>query len=578
MNKKFLSIVAFICLLPISSHAGVVNDSTDNHLEDVSKNLDLFNLLFKELDAYYVDTFDTKKVIKSGIDAMVNELDPYTRYIPEEDEEDFNFMITGEYAGVGASIGKVGDYICFTEIYEGTPSHKNGIKAGDRIIEIAGKNASKLTINEVSENLRGEENTDVKLVLQNPNTGKQRKVTIKREKITLPTIEYCDTLENGIGYIRFSSFTEKSADLFKKAFLDLKENKKIESLIIDLRNNPGGLLDQATEIVNYFIDNQTAIVYTKSKVKALDETYKATKNPIDNKIPIVVLVNNNSASASEIFSGAMQDLDRAVIVGERTYGKGLVQSTRPLPFGGNLKVTISKYYIPSGRCVQAINYAERNEDGSVKRIPDSLTTEFKTKNGRIVRDGGGILPDVKMERKDLSTISYYLYKENIIFNYVVDYLANHSKIDNPKDFKYTEYDQFKAYAEKQKFSYKLRMEEYISSLKDIAKEEGYLDYAKDEFEALEKKLSHNLNQDLSLFEDEIRKLISIEIMKQLYYQKGYITESLKYDKAKEEAIKILKDKERYSSILQPKAKEEVKDDKNDKKASSKKESSKKNSK
>ncbi|MBR5972322.1 MAG: S41 family peptidase [Paludibacteraceae bacterium] len=564
MNKKFLSIIALICILPISSHAGSVNDSTDNRLEEISRNLDLFNLLFKELDSYYVDTIDSKKVLRTGIDAMVSKLDPYTIYIPEEEEEDFNFMITGEYAGVGASIGKVGDYICFTEIYEGSPAYKNGIKAGDRIIEIAGKNASKMSVSDISEHLRGEKSTNFKIVLQNPITGKQRKLTITREKITLPTIEYCDTLEKGIGYIRFSSFTEKSAELFKNAFLDLKENKKIESLIIDLRNNPGGLLDQVTEIVNYFIENQSVIVYTKSKVKALDETYKATKNPIDNKIPIVVLVNNNSASASEVFSGAMQDLDRAVIVGERTYGKGLVQTSRPLPFGGNLKVTISKYYIPSGRCVQAINYAERNEDGSVKRIPDSLTTEFKTKNGRIVRDGGGILPDVKMERKELSTISYYLYKENIIFNYAVNYIATHSKIDNPKEFQYTEYEQFKEYAKKQKFSYKLKMEEYISALKDIAKDEGYLEHSQNEFDALEKKLSHNLDQDLNLFEKEIRKLISLEIMKQLYNQKGYITESLKYDKMKEEAIKILKDKERYNSILQPKAEEKTDSQKNSK--------------
>ena len=257
MNKKLLSIIAFICILPISSHAGSVNDSTDNRLEEISGNLDLFNLLFKELDSYYVDTIDSKKVLKTGIDAMMSKLDPYTVYIPEEEEEDFNFMITGEYAGVGASIGKIGDYICFTEIYEGTPSYKNGIKAGDRIIEIAGKNASKMSVSDVSELLRGEKNTNFKLVLQNPITGKQRKLTVTREKITLPTIEYCDTLEKGIGYIRFSSFTEKSAELFKNAFLDLKENKKIESLIIDLRNNPGGLLDQVTEIVNYFIENQS---------------------------------------------------------------------------------------------------------------------------------------------------------------------------------------------------------------------------------------------------------------------------------------------------------------------------------
>lgn len=558
MNKKVLSIVALSCLLAAPLNATSVNDSIDNRQEGLSRNLDLFNLLFKELDAYYVDTIDSKKVIENGIDAMLNELDPYTIYIPEEEEEDFKFMMTGEYAGVGASIGKIGKHICFTEIYEGTPSHKNGIVAGDRILEIAGKNAEKMSINDISEHLRGESGTDVKLIIQNPITEKKRKITITREKITLPTIEYCDTLENGIGYIRFSSFTEKSAEYFKKAFLDLKENKKIESLIIDLRNNPGGLLDQVTEIVNYFIENQSTIVFTKSKVKALDEMCKATKNPIDNKIPIVVLVNSNSASASEVFSGAMQDLDRAVIVGERTYGKGLVQTTRPLPFGGNLKVTISKYYIPSGRCVQAINYAERNEDGSVKRIPDSLTTEFKTRNGRIVRDGGGILPDVKVEHKNMSTICYNLYKENIIFNYVVEYISKHSKIENPKIFQYNDYDEFKEYVKKQQFSYKLKTEECINSLKEIAKAEGYLDYSKDEFDALEKKLSHNLEQDLTLFKDEICNLISLEIMKQVYYQKGAIIQSLKYDKVKDEAIQILKDKERYSSLLQPQKEEDNK--------------------
>lgn len=539
-------------MLPAGIQASSVNDSIDSHYENISKNLDLFNLLYKELDLYYVDTIDPKTVVKSGIDAMLNELDPYTVYIPKEEEEDFKFMLTGEYAGVGASISKIKDHICISEIYEGCPAYKSGLRAGDRILEIDGKSTEKKTISEVSELLRGEGGTTIKVEVQDPITEEKRKVKFLREKITLPNIEYCDTLENGIGYIRFSSFTENSAENFKKAFLDLKENKKINSLIIDLRNNPGGLLDQAVEIVNYFIDNQSTIVFTKSKVKQLDEVCKATKNPIDNQIPIVMLVNRNSASASEVFSGALQDLDRAVIVGERTYGKGLVQSTRNLPFGGKLKLTISKYYIPSGRCVQAINYAERDEDGSVKRIPDSLTTEFKTKNGRIVRDGGGITPDVTIETKNLSTISYYLYTENIIFNYATKYISSHSKIESPKQFKFNDYDDFKAYASKQDFSYKLKTEEVLTKLKDVAKTEGYYEFSKDEFEALEKKLSHNLEKDLNLFKDEICKLISIEIMKQTYYQKGSIAETLKYDEQKAEAIKILKDPERYKSLLQPK--------------------------
>lgn len=560
MNKKSFLILLFLGLLPLSLFAKkktetASKDSIDSHYENISKNLDLFNLLFKELDLYYVDTINAEEVIKNGIDAMLKELDPYTTYIPEEDEEDFKFMITGEYAGVGATIGKVKDTISFMEVYYGTPSYKNGIKAGDQIIEIEGKKTEDITVNDVSETLRGEQGTQVKVTVKNPITGKIKKHAITREKISLPTIEYADTLENGIGYIRFSSFTEKSAALFKKAFLHLKEDKKINSLIIDLRNNPGGLLDQATEIVNMFIENQSTIVYTKGKVKQLDEVYKATRHPIDTRIPIVVLVNKNSASASEIFSGAMQDLDRAVIIGERTFGKGLVQSTRTLPFGGNLKVTISKYYIPSGRCVQAINYSEKDEEGNASRIADSLTSEFKTKNGRIVRDGGGITPDITVKKKNISTIAYYLYTENIIFNYAVQYVAKHPKMETPKSFVFKEYDDFIAYAKKQKFSYKLKTEEVLNSLKEIAEKEGYLEHSQSEFDALEKKLSHNLDQDLQLFKEEISKLISVEIMKQVYWQEGAIIESLKYDEDKDEAIKILKDKEKYDTILRPTAKD-----------------------
>ncbi len=552
-RKIIVSLLSAASVLPFNLHAeATAADSVDNHYEETAKNLDLFNILYKELDLFYVDKIDSKKTIKYGIDAMLEKLDPYTVYIPEEEEDDFKFMLTGEYAGVGATIGKVGKHICFIEVYDGTPSFKNGIKAGDRIVEIEGKDAKDMTVNGISETLRGENGTQVKITIEDPNTLKTRKVSVTREKIVLPTIEYADTVAQGIGYIRISSFTEKSAQLFKKAFLDLKNEKKIESLIIDLRNNPGGLLDQVTEIVNYFVEEKSTIVFTKSKVKQLDEVYKASRKPIDTQIPIVVLVNKNSASASEVLAGAMQDLDRAVVVGERTYGKGLVQSTREMPFGGNLKVTISKYYIPSGRCVQAINYAERDENGNVKRIPDSLTTEFKTKHGRIVRDGGGITPDIDITTKNISTIGYYLYTENIIFNYAVEYLAKNSKIDSPKNFVFKDYDGFKAYAKKQDFSYKLKTEEVLKSLKDIAKAEGYLDYSQEEFDALEKKLSHNLEQDLNLFKDEISQLISTEIMKQAYLQKGSIIESLKTDDGKAEAVKILQDKSRYQEILQPK--------------------------
>lgn len=549
MNKT-IRMALVSTLLPFTLMAAD-NDSLDNRNERISKQLDLFNIVYKNLELYYVDTINPEKAVRSGIDAMLETLDPYTTYIPEEDEAEFKMMISGEYAGVGASINKVDSVFTFMEIYEGTPSFKNGFKAGDQIIEIDGKKTEKMTSTDVSSKLRGESNTQVKLLVRNPITNKTRKVTVTRETISLPSIEYADTLGDGIGYIRFSSFTDNSAAQFKQAFLDLKA-KGISSLIVDLRNNPGGLLDQASQIINYFIPNQSTIVYTKSKLKQLNEVYKATQQPIDKDIPMVILVNKNSASAAEIFSGSLQDLDRAVIVGERTFGKGLVQMTQSLPFGGNLKMTTSKYYIPSGRCVQAINYAERDEEGYVKRIPDSLTKVFHTANGRTVRDGCGVSPDVQMTTKSNSTIAYYLYTKNIIFNYAVQYIAKHPKLPQPKDFVYSEYADFKQFAKQHEFTYKLKTEEAIATLKEIAKAEGYLDHSQMEFDALEKKLSHNLDQDLDLFEKEISGLISSEIMKQVYYQKGGICQSLKTDLVKDEAVAILKDKERYQSILQPK--------------------------
>lgn len=527
------------------------NTKEDDHYERISKNLDLFNYLYKEMDLFYVDTINPDEAVKNGIDAMLSELDPYTVYIPKEDEEDFKFMLTGEYAGVGASIGKINGETSFIEIYEGTPAFKNGIKAGDRLLEVDGKKTDKLTVNEVSDNLRGPDKTEVNVLIKDPITERKKKVTIQREKITLPTIEYADTIGNGIGYIRFSSFTEKSASAFKKAFTDLKGKKKISSLVVDLRNNPGGLLDQAVEIINYFIPNLSTIVYTKSKMKQLDETYKATKKPIDEEIPMVILVNRSSASAAEIFAGVMQDLDRAVIIGERTYGKGLVQSTREMPYGGKLKITIAKYYIPSGRCIQAINYAERDKEGNISRIPDSLTSEYKTKNGRIVRDGCGIMADIEIKPEYISTIGQHLLSDNIIFNYVTRYVHNHPEIAKTTDFKYNDYNDFKDFVKKQDFSYKLKTETILKSLRETAKEEGYLEISATELDSLERKLTHNLDQDLALFENEITEFICVEIMRQTRYQKGGIAESLKYDNYCNEAKKLLKDKERYDSLLQP---------------------------
>jgi len=516
---------------------------------EISKNLDIFNALYKELDLFYVDTIQPEKVIKEGIDAMLGELDPYTNYIPESEMDDLKFMTTGEYAGIGAMIKQKDGKTVISEIYEGMPAYKSGLKVGDVFVEIDGVNVNKKNNSEVSEMLKGQAKTVVKVTVE--RLGEKKPITkeIIREKIVITPISYSGVLDGNVGYINLSSFTDKSAEVFKEAFLDLKNNKKIESLIIDLRSNPGGILSEAVKITNLFVDKKSTVVYTKGKVTQWDETYKATKDPIDKEIPIVVLVNRGSASAAEIVAGALQDLDRAVIAGERTFGKGLVQTTRELPYGGSLKVTTAKYHIPSGRCIQAIDYTRRSEEGFVQRIPDSLTTEFKTSKGRIVRDGGGIYPDLFIEPEKNATISYYLYTKNLIFDYVNKYQSTRPTILPLKDFTFTEYDEFKEFVKSRNFTYKLRTEELLNNLIDIAKEEGYYDISESKFIALKEALSHDLDKDLELFKDEITELISMEIAKRYYYQKGEIIEMLKRDKTSKEAVKLLKDNEKYKALL-----------------------------
>jgi len=518
---------------------------------EISKNLDIFNVVYKELDMFYVDTISPEKEIKNGIDAMLGSLDPYTNYIPESEMEDLKFMTTGEYAGIGAIIGQRNEQVFIIEIYEGMPAYKNGLKAGDIFVEIDGVKIENKTTSEVSEMLKGQAKTTVKVTIERLGEKKPVSKEIIREKIVVNPVTYSGVLDGNVGYINFSGFTEKSADFFKEAFLDLKNNKKVESLIIDLRNNPGGIMSEAVKITNLFVDKNSTILYTKGKVSQWDEMYKATSEPIDKKIPIVVLVNRNSASAAEIVAGALQDLDRAVIMGERTFGKGLVQTTRDLPYGGNLKVTIAKYYIPSGRCIQAIDYTNRNKDGFVQRIPDSLTSEFKTSKGRIVRDGCGIFPDFFIESEKNAVISYHLYNEKLIFDYVNLYQSTRKTIAPLKDFKFTEYEEFKEFVKSRSFSYKLRTEELLNTLITTAKEEGYYEIAKKEFDLLQEKLSHDLDKDLAFFRSEITELISAEIAKRYYYQKGEIIEMLKNDNISQEAVKLLKDKEKYQTMLLP---------------------------
>ena len=543
--KKFLNrqngIIAVIVLIAVAFFGFKKGD--DRNFQ-IAKNLDIFNAIVKELDMFYVDTIDPNKTIREGIDNMLYSLDPYTVYYPENDQDELEMMVKGSYGGIGSLIryNPKLQYTVIAEPYEGMPAAESGLKAGDILLEIDGKDLKNNS--DVSTLLRGQVGTSFKLKVQRPGVKEPLEFTIVRRSIQMPTIPYYGIMEGQVGYINLSSFSGTPSKDFKNAFLDLKK-QGATSLVIDLRNNGGGLLDQAVEIVNFFVPRGKTIVTTKGKIKQASNTYKTLREPLDTDIPIAVLVNSGTASSSEILSGSLQDLDRAVIVGNRTYGKGLVQVPRSLPYGGNLKITTSKYYIPSGRCVQAIDYAHRNEDGSVARIPDSLTTVFHTAAGREVRDGGG----VSQER--LPNILYYLVRDNLIFDYATDYCLKHPVIASAEKFELTDadYTDFKNKVKGADFKYDQQSEKILKTLKEAAEFEGYMKEASDEFKALENKLSHNLDRDLDYFSKDIKEMISEEIIKRYYYQRGAIIQQLKGDNELDEAVKILTNPERYQQIL-----------------------------
>ncbi|WP_101541863.1 S41 family peptidase [Bacteroides cutis] len=549
--KRYLKIrwiAAFLLLIGVTFFWGF--KSGDNRSFQIAKNLDIFNSIVKELDMFYVDTIDPNKTIRGGIDAMLYSLDPYTEYYPEDDQTELEQMLKNSYGGIGSIIRydpKL-KHTVIAEPYEGMPAAKAGLKAGDVLLEIDGKDLTGNT--NVAEMLRGQAGTGFKLKVQRPGVENPLMFDIVRRSVQLPLIPYYDMLDNNIGYINLSTFSGNPSKEFKQAFLDLKK-RGITSLVIDLRNNGGGLLDEAVEIANFFLPRGKTLVTTKGKIKQASNTYKTLREPLDLEIPLVVLVNSGTASSSEILAGSLQDLDRAVIIGNRTFGKGLVQTTRPLPYGGTMKLTTSKYYIPSGRCVQAIDYKHRNEDGSVGRIPDSLTTVFHTAAGREVRDGGGVTPDIVVKQDKLPNILFYLVNDNLIFNYATEYCLKHPAIPVPQDFKVTDadYADFKAMVKKADFKYDQQTEKMLKSLKEMAEFEGYLTDASDEFKALEKKLSHNLDRDLDHFSKDIKEMIAIEIIKRYYYQRGSIIQQLKDDDDLKEAVKVLGDLTRYKKML-----------------------------
>ena len=549
--KKFLNrrngIIVAIVLITVAFFSF---KSGDDRNFQIAKNLDIFNSIVKELDMFYVDTIDPNKTIREGIDNMLYSLDPYTVYYPENDQDELEMMVKGSYGGIGSLIryNPKSKYTVIAEPYEGMPAAESGLKAGDLLLEIDGKDLKGNS--DVSTLLRGQVGTSFKLKVQRPGVKEPLEFNIVRRSIQMPTIPYYGVMDGQVGYINLSSFSGNPSKDFKKAFLDLKK-QGITSLVIDLRNNGGGLLDQAVEIVNMFVPRGKTIVTTKGKIKQASNPYKTLREPLDTDIPIAVLVNSGTASSSEILSGSLQDLDRAVIVGNRTYGKGLVQVPRSLPYGGNLKITTSKYYIPSGRCVQAIDYAHRNEDGSVARIPDSLTTVFHTAAGREVRDGGGVSPDIEVKQERLPNILFYLVRDNLIFDYATDYCLKHPAIASAKEFELTDadYEEFKNKVKGADFKYDQQSEKILNTLKEAAEFEGYMKDASDEFKALENKLKHNLDRDLDYFSKDIKKMIAEEIIKRYYYQEGAIIQQLKDDKDLDEAVKVLTNPERYQQIL-----------------------------
>lgn len=525
----------------------------DNHNFQVSKNLDVFNSVYKELDMFYVDTIDPQKVIRAGIDAMLEEIDPYTEYYPEDDLDDFKQMITGKYAGIGSVIRlhKKRNRVVIFEPYEGTPAAEVGLKAGDVILEIDGKDVKGLMTDKVSEMLRGEAGTTFVLKVDRPGEEAPLEFRITRRNIQTPSVPYYGILPNdSIGYILLTSFTDKCARDVRRAVIELKE-QGAKGLVLDLRGNGGGSLNEAIEIVNLFVPKGLELISTKGKMRQACRVYKSTREPLDTEIPLAVLVDGASASASEIVAGSLQDLDRAVIIGARTYGKGLVQIPRDLPYNGQLKVTTSKYYIPSGRCIQALDYQHRDVSGRAIRTPDSLTNVFYTAAGREVRDGGGIRPDIEVKVEEQTNLLYYLANDDVLLDYGTEYALAHETIPSPQEFVITDedYTAFKKMVVESGFKYDRQSEDALKRLKDIAEFEGYLEGAKAEFEALEKKLRHNLEAELDRFAEDIKPLIAAEIVKRYHFQRGVIIQQLKKDPDLEKALEVLGDGASYASVF-----------------------------
>lgn len=525
--------------------------------DDVTRSLDIFNSVFKQLQTTYVDTINADKAVSTAINAMLGSIDPYTEYIPENEQEDFMTIATGTYGGIGSLIMQRDGHVYVSEPYLGTPSQQAGMRPGDMFVAIDNDTVTGWKSDAVSARLKGQAGTPVKITVKRPYASDSiLTFNLTRAKIDIPTVTYSGVMTDGhTGYIGLNTFNEKSANAVGDALKALKANPNVTGIILDLRGNGGGLMESAIKIVGHFVPKGTEVLRTRGKGQLNEQVYKTTSKPIDTEIPLAVLVDDGSASSSEIVAGALQDLDRAVIVGERSYGKGLVQSTRQLPYNGLLKVTIAKYYIPSGRLIQAIDYSHRNPDGSVARIPDSLTRVFHTRAGRPVRDGGGITPDLPVTLPDASHIAYNLVMGNSIFDFATRYVAAHDSIAAPGVFVVDDemYDQFKKSLDPKKVQYDKLTETMLSQLEDVTRREGYMtDSVSTQFEALRGMLKHNLNRDLDLNRKEISRYLGNELIKRYYYQPGVAEYSLRTDTVANAAAALLGDSARYRALLSPK--------------------------